>query len=354
MAGEKTEKATPKRKQDERKKGNVFKSTDMVTAFSMLVSFYAMQLLGPHIMNTMQALMRRYFDLAAQVQTINGARTRAVFIDGCVAVAATALPLLVIAGLVAVVVTMAQTKLLVSGEAIKFKFSHLNPISGFKKMFSIRGLVEMLKAIAKIVVLLTIVYQKWRSYLPRFATLIDVTPTQALALFGEFIMSIVLTAGVIFLFLAMLDYAYQWWEYEKNLRMSKQEIKEEYKHTEGDPLIKSKIKERQRKQAMSRMMQSVPNADVVIRNPTHYAVAISYDAENNRAPLVLAKGADLVALRIVELAEEHNVTTMENRPLARGLYETVDIGREIPEQFYQPVAEVLAFVYSLKKKDLKQ
>ena len=156
-----------------------------------------------------------------------------------------------------------------------------------------------------------------------------------------------------FVVLAIFDYVYQWWDYEKNLRMSKQEIKEEYKQSEGDPHVKGQIKERQQQMSRKRMMQSVPEADVVIRNPTHYAVAIQYDADQHSAPVVVAKGADALALRIVQIAEEAGVHVMENKPLARGLYETVDIDREIPEKFYQAVAEVLAFVYSLKKKDLR-
>ena len=154
-----------------------------------------------------------------------------------------------------------------------------------------------------------------------------------------------------FVGLAIFDYVYQWWDYEKNLRMSHQELKEEYKQTEGDPQIKGKIRDRQQQMSRQRMMQKVPNADVVIRNPTHYAVAIQYDPEKNSAPVVVAKGADTLALRIVAVAEEHGVYVTENRPLARGLYESVDLDREIPEKFYKTVAEVLAFVYSLRKKE---
>ena len=353
MAGEKTEKATSKRKQDERKKGNIFKSTDLVTAFSLLITFYSLKLLGPFILQTTQILIRQYFTAAATQKAITDADTRIFLIDACRVIGLTALPLLLISGLTAIVLTMAQTRMLVTTESIKFKFSHLNPISGLKKMFSLRSVVELVKAGSKIAILLYIVYKKLVDFLPKFRTFVDMEMTEALRIFGDFIMSIVLTAGVVFLLLGILDYAYQWWEYEKNLRMSKQEIKEEYKHTEGDPLIKGRIRELQRKQAMSRMMQSVPKADVVIRNPTHYAVALRYDPDHDRAPIVLAKGADLVALRIVSIAEAHKVTTLEYKPLARGLFEAVELGREVPEKFYQPVAEVLAFVYSLKEKDLK-
>ena len=162
-------------------------------------------------------------------------------------------------------------------------------------------------------------------------------------------LSLVNTVGIAFLFLAAFDYLYQWWEYEKNLRMSKQEIKEEYKQTEGDPQIKGKIREKQRQMSSRRMMQNVPKADVIIRNPTHFAVALGYDPQRNKAPVVLAKGADRVALKIVEIGEANDVYIMENRPLARGLYDAAEIDMEIPSEFYQAVAGVLAFVYKLKK-----
>ena len=176
---------------------------------------------------------------------------------------------------------------------------------------------------------------------------------QAIATTADIIFSIVEVAAVIMAFVAAADYLYQWWDYEKNLRMSKQELKEEYKQTEGDPQIKGKIRERQQAQARQRMMQQVPSADVVIRNPTHFAVAIKYDPERNSAPIVVAKGMDSLALRIVAVAEENGVFITENKPLARGLYEAVELDQEIPDRFYQPIAELLAFVYSLKKKELK-
>ena len=353
MAGEKTEKATPKRKQDERKKGNIFQSKELVTVFSLFIVFYTIKLLGPFIMDQVQESIRTYFTMAGSMNALADADVASITISVFRFFAATALPLLLVSGIVAIAITMAQTKLLFSTEAMAFKFNRINPLSGLKKMFSIRGLVELAKALVKVTVMGYIVYSKFTDYLPQFARLIEMTPVQALSVLGEFILSLVTTAGIIFLLLAVGDYAYQWWDYEKNLRMSKQEVKEEYKQTEGDPQIKGKIRERQRRQAMSRMMQSVPKADVIIRNPTHYAVAIAYDPDKNRAPMVIAKGADHVALRIVEIAEQHDIMTIENKPLARGLYDTVDLDREVPEQFYQPVAEVLAFVYSLKKKDMK-
>lgn len=184
--------------------------------------------------------------------------------------------------------------------------------------------------------------------------MMDMTFMGVLSKTGDIIMDIVLKVGLIFVAIAVADYVYQWWQYEKNLRMSKQEIKDEYKQTEGDPQIKAHIKSMQQQRARQRMMQAVPEADVVIRNPTHYAVAIKYNPEKNRAPMVVAKGMDSLALRIIEVAEESGVYITENRPLARALYESVELDAEIPDKFYKPIAEVLAFVYSLKKKENEQ
>lgn len=234
-------------------------------------------------------------------------------------------------------------------ETIKFKANRISPLQGFKRLFSIRSVVELLKALIKITVLGWMIYSFLSSRMHEFVRLMDGTVMDAISFAGNTVLSLVNTVGVAFLFLAAFDYLYQWWDYEKNLRMSKQEIKEEYKQTEGDPQIKGKIREKQRQMSSKRMMQNVPKADVIIRNPTHFAVALGYDPERNKAPVVLAKGADRVALKIVEIGEANDVYIMENRPLARGLYDAAEIDMEIPGEFYQAVAGVLAFVYKLKK-----
>lgn len=350
MAGEKTEKATPKRKQDERKKGNIFQSKELVTVASLLILFSLFKALAPLIATQITGGITKFWTLSETMTLLTVENGNALFVQSLIIYGICTIPMLLAAILVAVVVTFAQTKMMVNTKSMEFKFSRLNPISGLKKLFSMRGLVELLKAIIKISVLGYIIYDVFMKNLPMFPRLFDMEPFQAIAFLGEMSTSLVNAAVIIFAFLAVADYVYQWWDYEKNLRMSKQEIKEEYKQTEGDPQVKGKIKEKQRQMAMSRMMQSVPTADVIVRNPTHFAVAIKYDSEKNRAPVVVAKGMDDLALRIVKVAEEAGVTITENVPLARGLYAAVDIDREIPDQFYQPVAEVLAFVYNLKAK----
>ena len=165
-------------------------------------------------------------------------------------------------------------------------------------------------------------------------------------------MKLVMKICLAFIAISVFDYFFQWWEFERQIKMSKQELKEEYKQMEGDPQIKGKIKEVQRRMAMSRMMQSVPQADVVIKNPTHFAVALKYDLQNNEAPVLVAKGQDQLALRIIKEAEAHDVFVLENKPLARAIYATTDINREIPSEFYGTIAEILVYVYKIKNKNL--
>lgn len=354
MAGEKTEKATPKRKQDERKKGNVFQSREVVSVFSLLIMFYSFKFLAPYFIRIIGRDIQDFVALSKTLDTVTPSDVQNFFIDGCISFSLTALPLLIIGAIATVVFTGAQTRFLFSSKLLEFKGNRMNPINGLKKMLSLRGLIELLKSMLKILILGAILYYEFKKHLPQIPRLINMTVEQSMAQVGTIILSIVKTSVIFFVFLALFDYFYQWWDYEKNLRMSKQEVKEEFKQTEGDPQVKGKIKERQQQQARKRMMQAVPSADVVVRNPTHFAVAIRYETGKNRAPVVVAKGADLIALKIVEIAENNGVTVMVNIPLARGLYDAVKLDEEIPEKFYQPVAEVLAFVYSLKKKDLKQ
>lgn len=352
MPGEKTEKATPKRKQDERKKGNVFLSQEFVSIASLLAAFYTFKLLSPVLMNTLEGSITDFIALGSTQDQINITNVQQYFIEGCLTFAKTALPLLLVVGMVCIITTMAQTKMLFSAKAFSFKGERINPLSGIKKMFSMRSLVELVKSILKIVVLLYIIYSALREDLAKLPSLMEMEPLQAVSFTADVILRIALQAGLIFIFLAAADYLYQWWQYEKNLRMTKQEIKDEYKQIEGDPQVKGHIRSLQQQRARRRMMQNVPNADVVIRNPTHYAVAIQYDPKKHSAPVVVAKGVDALALRIVAVAEEAGVYITENVPLARALYAEVELDAEIPGEFYQAIAEVLAFVYNLKKKDI--
>ena len=350
MAGEKTEKATPKKRRDERKKGNVFLSKDAVTAVSLIASFYGLKMLAPSIFDNIQEMVKKYFTLAGTTDTFLSTDVSTTFADLALVFLKCAMPLVLISVLVAVIVTMAQTKMLFSTKAFAPKFNRINPFNGIKKMFSMRAIVELLKSLFKITILLYVVYTVLIDEVVTLPMLINMTPMSVINKTGDIIMDVVLKSGIAFVFLAAADYLYQWWDYEKNMKMSKQEVKDEYKQIEGNPQIKGRQRNVQQQRSRQRMMQNVPEADVVIRNPTHFAVALKFDRDKDRAPRVVAKGMDQLALRIVKVAEENNVYVTEDKPLARALFNAVEVGDEIPEEFYKAIAKILAFVYSLKNK----
>lgn len=346
--GDKTEKATPKRRKDERKKGNVVSSNDATAVVSLAVVFYAVKFLISYILATLQKLLVFAISMLPEITDLNANTMNSIVYEVFETLAISILPVGLIAMLAGIIGTGAQTRFMFSGSLLKPKFSRLNPIEGIKKLFSLRSIVELLKAVLKIVALAAITYNVLSDFIVELPSLFYVTPIEGGAWVGNVIMKIVTNVLYLFIAIAVVDYGYQYYEYEKNIRMSKQEIKEEYKQMEGDPQVKGQIKERQRAMSQRRMMQDVPKADVIIRNPTHYAIALRYKQGEDRAPKVLAKGKDLIALRIVEIAEKNDIITVENVPLARGLYEAVELGMEIPEKFYQACAEVLAYVYRLK------
>ena len=249
--------------------------------------------------------------------------------------------------IVSVAATFFQTGMLVSAEALKPKFSKINPIEGFKRLFSLRSVIETLKGILKIILLLWLVYSNLMDMISVNHKYLYTDLSQGITHMYDSILKMIFQIIIAFAAVAAADYLYQWWDYERQLRMSKQEIKEEFKQMEGDPKIKGKIKERQQQMARMRMMQQVPQADVVIKNPTHYAVALRYNPEKDNAPVVLAMGQDELALRIIQVAEESKVAVVENVPLARALYAGAELGREIPAEFYGAVAEILVYVFRL-------
>lgn len=352
-AGDKTEKATPKRKQDERKKGNIFLSQEVVTVATLIATFYTLKIMMPYAVTSIEAGIKHFTDMASTEDTLTYQVLQKHFFELILIYAKSALLPLFVCGLTATLATMAQTKMLFTAKNASFKGSRINPMQGIKKMFSARSLVELFKSILKITVLIYVIYSILKADIEKFPRMMDMSFDASLLETGNIIMAIVIKVSTIFIVLAGADFMYQRWDYEKNLRMSKQEVKDEYKETEGDPQIKGRIRSIQQQSARRRMMQNVPKADVVIRNPTHIAIAIKYDQNANAAPMVVAKGTDNVALKIVKIAEENGVYITENKPLARALYESVELDREIPEQFYRAIAEVLAFVYNLKKKQLK-
>ena len=259
-----------------------------------------------------------------------------------------------VAILCAVAATFAQTNFLVSTESMKPKFSRLNPLEGFKRLFSLKSLVETLKNLIKIIILMAIIFLSIRDMFLESSNYLYTELGAAAAHLVEMAGGMVVRICIAFVAVAAMDFFYQWWDYEKNMMMTKQEVKEEYKQMEGDPQVKGKIKEIQRRRAQQRMMQQVPGADVVIRNPTHVAVALRYKPDKDDAPVVVAKGLDELALRIVSVAEENGVAVIENVPLARSLYADAPLDQMIPMEFYGPVAEVLVYVLKLDGSEAQQ
>ncbi|HIS65864.1 MAG TPA: flagellar biosynthesis protein FlhB [Candidatus Avoscillospira avistercoris] len=343
----KTEKATPKKRRDERKKGHIFFSNDAVSVVVLLACFWTIKLLGPGAAEELASFFYFCMHMATDSTGLPGTE---LVIRLLVSFAKTAGPLLAVSVAAGLGATFFQTRLLVSGESIRPKLSRLNPIQGFTRLFSLRSIIEALKGLLKILLLLVLIYQFISGVVGLFTKYLDTDlPTACAHLFEE-TFRMVNQILLVYVVLAGADVFYQWWDYERQMRMSKQEIKEEYKQMEGDPQIKGKIKEAQRRRAQSRMMQQVPQADVVIRNPTHFAVALRYNAERDDAPVVLAKGQDELALRIVRIAEEHQIAVVENVPLARALYASTELNMPIPPELYNAVAEVLVYLYRMDGK----
>ena len=345
----KTEKATPKKREDERKKGNIFQSTDVISALSILALFFTIKAVLPFIYKYMANFITKYFVYTKTVNALTTSFVMDVAKDTAIAILVTVGPIMLMSVAVSIVATGVQTKFKFSKENLKIKFSKLSPIQGMKKLFSLRSITELVKAMVKISIMAYILYSAYMGIAKYFIKLMYEDVIQATYFILNSIMDIVIQLSLAFILIAAFDYLYQWWEYERNIKMSKQEIKEEYKQLEGDPQIKGQIRERQRKMSMQRMMQQVPTADVIVRNPTHFAIALKYDIEKNGAPIVVAKGQDYMALRIIEIAEQYSIPMTENKPLARALYAAVEVNREIPPEYYVVLAEIMAWVYSMKR-----
>jgi flagellar biosynthetic protein FlhB len=347
FAGEKTEKATPKKRNEAREKGQVPKSQDVVAAFILLSAFLVLGVYGVTLHNRLLQMMTSILqnDLSMAVTTEN---VRTLFLN----LTMQGLWLLAPVFLTAIVIAFAgnyfQVGFLFTLEPLKIKLSKINPLEGAKRMFSLRTVVDFLKSVMKMAIVGMIIYLTLWGERDKLMQLARVPVQSAYAYIASIVFSLGVKIGVTLVIIGVLDYMYQRFDYEKSLKMSKQDIKDEFKNTEGNPLIKSKIREKQRRMALQRMMQEVPKADVVITNPTHFAVALKYEAGQMEAPTVIAKGTDYIALKIREVAKANNIITMENKPLARALYSQVEIGQTIPADLFQAVAEVLAYVYKIK------
>lgn len=352
MAGEeKTEKATPKKRRDQRKEGNVLQSKEIVTAASVLGIFFAVRLLAGFIIKNLLSFTERIYENSAEYE-VSAENFMPLIVQMITVIVMVVGPVCAVAMLLGIIPTVAQTRGLFTMKALRPKFSRLNPLEGIKKLFSMQAIVGILKGLIEVIVIAYMIYNEISDRMPVILSLMDMGLMQGVAYIGLSVFDMVMLICILLVFVAAGDFLFQWWQFEKKLKMSKQEVKEEFKQMEGDPQVKSKIKQRQQQMAQSRMMQEVPSADVIIRNPTHYAVALKYDQEKNRAPEVIAKGRDYLAMKIVEIAEKNDIMCVEDPPLARSLYASVDIGREIPFELYNAVAEILTVVYREKNKSI--
>lgn len=346
FAGEKTEKATPKRKQEARKKGQVAKSNEIITVIVLTMTILLLRFWLPNMLNDFNTLFQRVFQYTAAEFTVN-----TVFVllnEVLYYLAKMLLPILIIALTAGYLGNVVQVGFLFTTEPLKFDLNRLNPISGFKRIFSKRAIAELFKSLLKTGMVGYAAFSYLWEQLPKISLLMEQEISVSMGILGDIVFNTGLRILAVLLVIAMADYVYQRYEYEDSLKMSKQEVKDEYKNIEGDPQLKAKIKEKQRQLAMRRMMEEVPQATVIITNPTHIAVALKYKDEM-KAPVLVAKGQDFIAQRIKDIAADNKVTIVENKPLARQLYKTVDIGQSIPAELYQAVAEVIAYVYKMKK-----
>lgn len=351
--GEKTEPATQKKLDDARKEGKVAKSKDLTQGIDLLVLFLLIKIFVSYMGERFMGLFHSTLGRMAEFMDVNQKDLSVQAIGTVLNNAILELfliiwPFLVFGFVITFIVTVYQVGWKVTTKPMEPKLSKFNPINGFKRIFSKDSLFELFKSIVKVGVIAYVAYSNIVDEADNLFILYEIELNQAIALVGSIIIEFGIEISVIFIVIGLIDYFYQKWKFGEDMKMTKQEVKDEYKNTEGDPQIKGRIRQKMREASQRRMMQDVPKADVVITNPTHFAVAIKYDAEVSKAPIVVAKGEDYLAQKIKEVARENNVEIVENKPLARMLYHNVDIGAEIPPELYQAVAEVLAMVYHMK------
>lgn len=346
---ERTEQATPKRREEAHEKGQVAKSRELASVAvlgSCLIYFYFG---ASHMVKHMSALMKRYFINSSRL-SINDVNIHSILLDFIYETFLILIPFLIVVMIAGFLANLFQVGFMFSTESIKPQLSKIDPLKGFRRLLSTRSLVELAKGIAKMTIVGLIAYWTMKGELRKIMPLMNYNIADIIIFISRVSFKILLTTSIALLVLAILDYIYQKWEFEKNLKMSRQEIKDENKQTEGDPLVKGRIRRLQRDIARKRMMAQVPKADVVVTNPTHFAVAISYAPEKMSAPVVVAKGADFLAEKIKEIARQHDIPIVENKSVAQVLYRMVDVDQTVPETLYKAIAEILVYVYSLKRK----
>ena len=348
---ERTEQATPKRREEARKKGQVAKSREIPSVVVLMVGISVLFLFGASMFQQLSVLMVRLLKHAGTF-SLHSANVQALNTELVQAILLILAPVLVVVSAASILSHTAQTGTVFSVEVLKPDWSKISMLAGLRRIFSKQSLVELLKSVFKILIIGGVAWLTIKKEWTHISLLAGEEPELMFQSIRSIAWSLFLKTGLVMMLLAGLDYLFQRWSFEKGLRMTKEEIKEEMKMTEGDPLIKSRIRSIQRQMARRRMMAEVPKADVIITNPTHLAVALYYKTKEMEAPKVVAKGAGWIAEKIMEIGRNHQVPVVENKPLAQMLYKSVDLGQTIPSALYQAVADILAYVYRIKNKTL--
>ena len=351
--GEKTEPATAKKLKDAREDGKVTKSKELTAAFDLIVLFLVLKIFISFVGERLVGIFDYVYSRMPDFLEINSTGVSSVaashyMADILLQMLLTMLPFLLFGFVITFLVNVVQVGWKVTGKPLKPDLNKFNPLNGFKRIISKDSLFELLKSIIKIAVIFWVAYSRVKNHKEELFILYEIPLNQAIALIGSVIIDTGLYISIVYLVIGFADFAYQKHKFNEDMKMTKQEVKDEFKNTEGDPQIKGRQRRKMQETSQRRMMHDVPKADVVITNPTHLAVAVKYDADVNTAPVVLAKGEEYVAQKIKEVARENNIEIVENKPLARMLYHNVDIGAEIPPELYQAVAEVLAAIYKAR------
>ncbi len=352
--GEKTEPATDKKKDDARKEGQVAKSKELTGAISLFAMFLVLKIfignIGTSFLQTFSEAYNRIPEMTTLTEGMVIPREFAgVMNQIIIKILLMLLPFLAAAFIVAFIVDLVQVKWKPTAKPLQPKFNKLNPINGFKKLFGVDKLIELLKSLLKLIIIGYMAYSTIKDEAAQLFLLYDMQLIGALKLFGDIVINMSLKICAVYLIIGIVDYVYQRHKFNEDLKMTKQEVKDEWKNAEGDPAIKGKQRQRMQEASRRRMMQDIPQADVVITNPTHFAVAVKYDPQVAPAPYVVAKGEDFLAAKIKEEAGKYGVDIVENKPLARMLYYNVDLGAQIPPELYSTVAEILAVIYNRRE-----
>ena len=351
--GEKTEVPTAKKLNDARKEGQVAKSKEIITALMLLALFVVIKFYIGNLGQQMIECFSEFYDLFGKIISNSEYGMRMVDATGVVSLGLTTVlnmivPFIALAVVIAILGNALQQKWMVTTKPLQPKLSKISPISGLKRMFNVKQLFEVGKSVAMIAVMSYVIYTTVKDKLGVLYTFYNISLYEALEIVGDIIVDLGIKISAVFLVIGFVDLIYQRHKFKEDMKMTKQDVKDEFKNTEGDPQVKGQIRRRMQQVSRRRMMEALPQADVVITNPTHFAVALKYEANKGQAPVVIAKGADYLAFDIKAKAKEYGIEIVENKPLARILYNNVEIGAQIPPELYQAVADVLALVYSIK------